>query len=141
MMQRNGPGFSAKSAISRFKHSARPFPSVPQRSERGCLRLPPGPFRCTTVCPLLSCLREVQSARRKSHSVQGGRMPAALDLARSLEHELIALRRDFHRHPEIAWEKVRPSKIVGEFCEKQGLHVQRGAAKTGVIAILNPEKS
>lgn len=68
-------------------------------------------------------------------------MPAALDLARSLQDELVALRRDFHRHPEIAWEEIRTSKIVGDFCEKEGLQVTRGAAKTGVIATLNPEKS
>jgi amidohydrolase len=68
-------------------------------------------------------------------------MSAALELAQSIQRELVDIRRDFHRHPEIAWEEVRTSGIVADYCSKLGLQVQRGAAKTGVIATLNAEKS
>ena len=68
-------------------------------------------------------------------------MPSPLELAKSLSSELTELRRDFHRHPEIAWEEVRTGGIVADYCEKLGLHVRRNAAKTGVIATLNPDKT
>lgn len=68
-------------------------------------------------------------------------MPSPLELARAIAPELIEIRRDLHRHPEIAWEEHRTSAIAADFCEKLGLTVMRGVAKTGVIAVLNPEKT
>lgn len=68
-------------------------------------------------------------------------MASALELAKGIEAELIALRRDFHQHPEIAYEEARTSAKVADQCERLGLAVQRGAARTGVIATLNPEKA
>lgn len=50
--------------------------------------------------------------------------------------ELVALRRDFHRYPELAYEEVRTSCIVAEYLEGLGCEVQRGVAKTGVVAHL-----
>ncbi|MCY3021119.1 MAG: amidohydrolase [Planctomycetota bacterium] len=67
-------------------------------------------------------------------------MPAALELATALQQELVDIRRDLHQHPEIAWEEVRTSGKVADYCERLGLSVQRHAAKTGVIAVLNPGK-
>ncbi|HYF51338.1 MAG TPA: amidohydrolase, partial [Planctomycetota bacterium] len=67
-------------------------------------------------------------------------MPSPLDQAKAIESELIELRRDFHRHPEIAFEEVRTGGIVGDQCEKLGLNVRRGCAKTGVVATLNADK-
>lgn len=68
-------------------------------------------------------------------------MPSALDLARTIEPEMIALRRDLHRHPETAWEEVRTAGIVAGYCETLGLQTQRAVARTGVIAVLNADKS
>jgi amidohydrolase len=68
-------------------------------------------------------------------------MPSLLDQARALETELVEIRRDFHQHPEVAWEEHRTGKKAGDFCEKLGLRVLRNVAKTGAVAILNPEKS
>ena len=67
-------------------------------------------------------------------------MPSALDLAKAIEPELIDIRRDFHRHPEVAWEEVRTGTKAAEFCESLGLNVRRQAAKTGAIAVLNADK-
>lgn len=50
--------------------------------------------------------------------------------------ELVELRRDFHRHPELAYEEVRTSHIVAEYLEGLGCDVQRHVAKTGVVAHL-----
>lgn len=48
--------------------------------------------------------------------------------------ELIALRRDFHQHPELAFEEVRTSKKVTDYLRELGLQPQTGIAKTGVVA-------
>lgn len=68
-------------------------------------------------------------------------MPSVLDLARTIEEEMIALRRDLHRHPETAWEEVRTAAVVADFLRALGLEVRCGVAKTGVIGVLNGDKS
>jgi len=65
-------------------------------------------------------------------------MPTTLDLARAIEPELIALRRDLHQNPETAWQESRTSTKVADYCAGLGLAVQR-VARTGVIAVLNQE--
>jgi amidohydrolase len=54
----------------------------------------------------------------------------------SLRDELIALRRDFHMHPELGFEEHRTAEIVAAYLEKCGLEVKR-MAKTGVVGLLN----
>ncbi|SDL05423.1 M20 metallopeptidase family protein [Halarsenatibacter silvermanii] len=58
--------------------------------------------------------------------------------AAELEEEIISLRRDFHRHPELGREEHRTSGIVCDYLEKAGLEVRR-AAETGVIGLLEGE--
>ncbi|GCE10492.1 M20 metallopeptidase family protein [Tengunoibacter tsumagoiensis] len=53
--------------------------------------------------------------------------------------DLIATRRDFHEHPELAFEEVRTSQIVAQRLKACGLEVQTGVAKTGVVGILRGE--
>jgi hippurate hydrolase len=50
--------------------------------------------------------------------------------------ELIALRRDIHAHPELAFDETRTSEIVARELTRYGLEVHRGLAKTGVVGIL-----
>ncbi len=50
--------------------------------------------------------------------------------------ELIALRRDFHKYPELGFQEFRTSKIVGDYLENLGMEVKRNVAKTGVVALL-----
>lgn len=56
--------------------------------------------------------------------------------AEALREELIALRRDFHMHPELAFEEVRTAGIVAEELNALGLEVQTGVGKTGVVGVL-----
>jgi amidohydrolase len=56
--------------------------------------------------------------------------------AEALRDELIARRRDFHQHPELAFEEMRTAGIVAQELTKLGLEVQSGVGKTGVVAIL-----
>ncbi|HBY57146.1 MAG TPA: amidohydrolase [Candidatus Atribacteria bacterium] len=54
----------------------------------------------------------------------------------SLKDELIELRRDFHKHPELGFKEYRTAEIVANYLEKCGLKVKRGIARTGVVALL-----
>ncbi len=56
--------------------------------------------------------------------------------AEALRQELIERRRDFHRHPELAFQEVRTASIVAEELARLGLEVQTGVGKTGVVGIL-----
>lgn len=56
--------------------------------------------------------------------------------ADALRDEVIARRRDFHQHPEIAFEEVRTAGIVASELNALGLEVQTGVGKTGVVGIL-----
>lgn len=49
---------------------------------------------------------------------------------------LVALRRDLHMHPELAYNEHRTAAIVAEFLEHLGIEVHRGIGKTGVVGVL-----
>lgn len=55
--------------------------------------------------------------------------------------DIVALRRDLHEHPELAFEEVRTSGIVAQRLRALGLDVQTGVAKTGVVGLLRGGKS
>jgi amidohydrolase len=55
--------------------------------------------------------------------------------------DIVALRRDLHEHPELAFEEVRTSGIVAQRLRALGLEVQTGVAKTGVVGLLRGGKS
>ncbi|MBZ0283601.1 MAG: amidohydrolase [Anaerolineae bacterium] len=56
--------------------------------------------------------------------------------ANAMHDELVVRRRDFHQHPELAFEEFRTAGIVAEELNKLGLEVQTGVGKTGVVGIL-----
>lgn len=56
--------------------------------------------------------------------------------AAALKDELVARRRDLHRHPELAFQEVRTAGIVASELTQLGLEVQTGVGKTGVVGIL-----
>ncbi len=53
----------------------------------------------------------------------------------NLQEELIALRRDFHMHPELGYEEYRTSQIVYEYLKKLDMEVSK-VTKTGVVGLL-----
>lgn len=53
--------------------------------------------------------------------------------------QLVAWRRDFHAHPEIGFTEVRTAGIVAEHLRNLGLEVSTGIAKTGVVAMVEPD--
>ncbi|MBN2472260.1 MAG: amidohydrolase [Anaerolineae bacterium] len=56
--------------------------------------------------------------------------------ATSMRDQIIAWRRDFHQHPEMAFEEKRTAALVAAELRDLGLEVQTGIGKTGVVAVL-----
>ena len=50
--------------------------------------------------------------------------------------DLVALRRDIHAHPELAFKETRTADIVARELASYGLEVHRGLARTGVVGVL-----
>jgi amidohydrolase len=63
-------------------------------------------------------------------------MSSLLDQARELFDYSRALRRDFHRHPELGFKEVRTAGIIARELSALGLEVTTGVAQTGVVAVL-----
>ena len=55
--------------------------------------------------------------------------------------EFIQLRRDIHRHPELAFEEHRTSELVAAKLEGWGYAVHRGLGGTGVVGVLKKGSS
>ncbi|UCH21874.1 MAG: amidohydrolase [Deltaproteobacteria bacterium] len=60
-------------------------------------------------------------------------------LIAELNDEVIELRRDFHRHPELGLQEHRTSKRVSAYLEGCGLEVS-GMNRTGVVGILRGDR-
>ena len=60
--------------------------------------------------------------------------------AQNLKDDTIATRRDFHQHPEIAFEEVRTAGIIADKLRDLGLDPREGVGKTGVVATLDTGK-
>ena len=54
--------------------------------------------------------------------------------------DLIALRRDFHRHPELSFEERRTAEIIADRLSAAKVEVRTGIAGTGVVAILRGDR-
>jgi amidohydrolase len=58
------------------------------------------------------------------------------DEAAALRSEMVARRRDLHRHPELAFQEARTAGIVAAALNELGLEVRTGVGKTGVVGLL-----
>jgi len=62
------------------------------------------------------------------------------DRIAALTPSLVAMRRDFHRHPELAFQEFRTAEKLAMHLRNLGLEVQTGIATTGVVARLKGAK-
>ena len=53
---------------------------------------------------------------------------------------LVALRRNFHRHPELSFEERRTADIIAERLHAAKLDVRTGLGRTGVVGVLHGER-
>jgi amidohydrolase len=60
-----------------------------------------------------------------------------LDKANALSPELIRLRRDIHRHPELSFQEFRTAQLVADTLQEiGGITIRTGVGKTGVVGDL-----
>ena len=64
-------------------------------------------------------------------------VPTALSAVDSLTDELVAVRRDLHAHPELAWQEERTTNLVAERLGAEGVRIQL-LPKSGLIAEVGP---
>lgn len=67
-------------------------------------------------------------------------MDELLRKSQQLQEQLIAWRRDFHQHPETAYEELRTAAAVEQHLRGLGLEVTAGVGRTGVVAVLRGEE-
>jgi amidohydrolase len=63
-------------------------------------------------------------------------LPGAAEVWPGEQDELVAMRRDLHRHPELRYEEFRTSAIAARRLADLGYAVTSGIAGTGVVGIL-----
>ena len=54
--------------------------------------------------------------------------------------ELVALRRQLHQHPELAFEEHETAKAVSGYLDKLGVRYRAGIGKTGIVALIEGTK-
>lgn len=59
-----------------------------------------------------------------------------LDRAQALSSDLVELRRDLHRHPELGFRETRTASVLADAVESLGYSVRRMVGITGVVADL-----
>lgn len=67
-------------------------------------------------------------------------MPNFLQHAEELFPYTQAMRRDFHKHPELGFREVRTGGIVAKELEALGIEVTKGVGKTGIVGYLEGSK-
>lgn len=75
----------------------------------------------------------------KTLSLRSKTVAPSLDLP--WQDDIVALRRDFHAHPELGYEEFRTAGIVAARLKALGMEVREGVGGTGVVAILRGAKS
>jgi metal-dependent amidase/aminoacylase/carboxypeptidase family protein len=63
-------------------------------------------------------------------------IPSTQHLIEEAAGDLVAMRRDFHAHPELSFQEVRTAGIVADRLRELGLEVRDGVGKTGVVGSL-----
>jgi len=59
-----------------------------------------------------------------------------LDKANAIADEIIRLRRDIHRHPELGFQEFRTAALVADTLAEIGIEAQTGVGRTGVVGRL-----
>ena len=63
-------------------------------------------------------------------------MKTFLEMAQEMQNELVAIRRDFHQHPELSWKEYKTTKKIEEYLTSWGIEVIPWGGDTGVIGLL-----
>lgn len=69
-----------------------------------------------------------------------GERPEVTAAAKALRTQVVAMRRDFHQHPELSNREQRTAAKVAEHLRALGLQPKTGVARHGVVAIIEGGK-
>lgn len=61
---------------------------------------------------------------------------STLEEAQAINEQLVAWRRDFHRHPEVGLELPRSARVIAGTLQGLGYAVEEGLAESGVVGML-----
>jgi amidohydrolase len=61
-------------------------------------------------------------------------MSTMLERAEAIREQIVAWRRDIHRHPELSFQETRTARLVADSLREMGIEAEVGVAKTGVVA-------
>ena len=64
------------------------------------------------------------------------RLDGMAEAADRISGEIVALRRQIHEHPELAFEEQQTAARVEEFLKRLGIPCRTGIGKTGIVALL-----
>jgi amidohydrolase len=64
-----------------------------------------------------------------------------IDVPAEVAAEVVATRRDLHRHPELGFEEHRTSALVADRLRALGFDVHTGIGKTGVVGVVKGARS
>ncbi|MEO6913196.1 MAG: amidohydrolase [Candidatus Baltobacteraceae bacterium] len=67
-------------------------------------------------------------------------MNATLEVPEKLAQDVITVRRDLHRHPELGFEERRTAALIAGRLERLGFEVHTGIAATGVVGVMRGTK-
>jgi hypothetical protein len=59
-----------------------------------------------------------------------------LSISRKSFSDVVKLRRELHRYPELAFQEIDTGKIIAHELEKLRIGVKKGIGKTGLVGIL-----
>jgi amidohydrolase len=65
----------------------------------------------------------------------------AIDIPRSLIHDLVGIRHDIHAHPEMAFKETRTADLIAAKLREWRIEFDRGIAKTGIVATIKAGSS
>ncbi|NNE71094.1 MAG: amidohydrolase, partial [Rhodothermales bacterium] len=57
-------------------------------------------------------------------------------LASRYLEDTVRVRRDLHRHPELAFEEVRTGRVIAEHLTEWGIPFRQGVARTGIVGFI-----
>src|SRR4030095_10876670 len=90
--------------------------------------------------PVAGCGHNLGDFAREERCMSKTTLAWSQEIDRRLE-SLVALRRDFHRHPELSFQEHRTAEIIAERLHAAGFEVHTGiGGTTGVMGILHGDK-
>jgi amidohydrolase len=99
-------------------------------------KLPPQPLKGKKRCALRIFFNLCHPPRPRYNAVMTELLEQIKSKALGLTEELVALRRQFHQHPELSHHEERTARVIAEYLKNLGLEVKTGLADHGVLGVL-----